>query len=156
MDMIQPTPSLLSQLYETDETAWLEAVASLIRLGQYENLDFPHLSEYLTDMARRDRREVKSRLTTLLAHVLKWVHQPERRSRSWRTTIIEQRQELSELLTSGVLLNHADDIFADAYVEAVERAASETGLPADLFPAICPYSLADVLASEFPTDELPK
>jgi hypothetical protein len=147
--MIQPTPSRLSQLYETDETAWLEAMAELLRLGQRENLDFAHLSEYLSDMARRDRREVKSRLTTLVAHILKWVHQPERRSGSWRATIIVQKQELAELLTSGVLRNHAEEIFPDTYTEAVERAAAETGLSADSFPATCAYSLEQVLAPDF-------
>ena len=96
--MIQRAETALAQLYEADETAWLEAMADLIQQGRWGDLDYPHLEEYLSDMARRDRREVESRLTTLLAHVLKWVHQPDHRSRSWRGTIVEQRQELEELV----------------------------------------------------------
>src|SRR5205814_7814333 len=96
--MIQRAATTLSQLYEVDETAWLEAMADLIQQGRWDDLDQAHLAEYLNDMARRDRREVESRLTTLLAHVLKWVHQPEQRSRSWRATIVEQRQELAGLV----------------------------------------------------------
>src|SRR6516162_2789790 len=108
--MIQRAAIGLSQLYEADETAWLEAMAELIQQARWDELDYAHLGEYLGDIARRDRREVKSRLTTLLAHVLKWVHQPDHRSRSWRGTIIEQRQELSGLVARGVLRNHAEAV----------------------------------------------
>jgi hypothetical protein len=142
----------LAQLYEVDETAWLEAMADLIQQGRWDDLDFAHLGEYLGDMARRDRREVKSRLTTLLAHVLKWVHQPEHRSRSRRGTIIEQRQELSDLAARGVLRNHAEAVLADAYAEAVERAAAETGLAAEAFPNTCPYTLEQLLSPDFPSE----
>ena len=56
----------LSLLYEQDETAWLEAMSALAASGRYEQMDHPHLSEYLADMSNRDRREVFSRLVVLL------------------------------------------------------------------------------------------
>lgn len=150
--MIQRALDTLSQLYESDETAWLEVMAQLIQEGRWTDLDFPHLEEYLTDMARRDRREVESRLATLLAHILKWLHQPEERSRSWRGTIIEQRQELARHIARGVLRNHAEAVLNDQYTEAVERAVGETGLPVNTFPAECPYTVDQLLAWEFPAD----
>jgi hypothetical protein len=150
--MIQRAVASLSELYEADETAWLEEMAELIHQGRWGDLDYPHLGEYLTDMARRDRREVKSRLTTLLAHVLKWLHQPEQRSRSWRATIIEQQQELADLAAGGVLHNHAEAILAEAYAKAMSRAAAETGLAAESFPADCPHTLQQLLAPEFPAE----
>jgi hypothetical protein len=150
--MIQQAAATLAQLYESDETAWLDAMIDLIQQGRWGELDYPHLGEYLTDMARRDRREVESRLATLLAHVLKWVHQPDHRSRSWRGTIVEQRQELSRLASRGVLRNHAEAVLADVYAEAIERAAAETGLAANAFPAKCPYTLEQLLSPEFPVE----
>ncbi|MCI0460065.1 MAG: DUF29 domain-containing protein [Gemmataceae bacterium] len=150
--MIQRAATTLAQLYEADETAWLEVMADLIQQGRWGDLDYPHLGEYLSDLARRDRREVESRLATLLAHVLKWVHQPEHRSRSWRGTLIEQRQELGRLVARGVLRNHAEAVLADAYAEAVERATAETGLAAESFPAECPYTLEQLLSLEFPAE----
>jgi hypothetical protein len=69
--MIQRRAEPLSALYAEDETAWLEAMAELTAQGRLEELDVPNLAEYLTDMARRDRREVKRRLAVLLARVLK-------------------------------------------------------------------------------------
>jgi hypothetical protein len=150
--MIQRAEGTLSQLYEADETAWLEEMADLIRQGRWADLDYHHLGEYLTDMARRDRREVKNRLTTLLVHVLKWVHQTEHRSGSWRGTIIEQRQELVGLAARGVLRNHAEAVLASAYADAVERAAAETGLTLPTFPEACPYTVEQLLAWEFPAE----
>lgn len=150
--MIQRREPILSQLYEVDETAWLEAMADLVQRGQWDDLDYSHLQEYLSDMARRDRREVESRLTTLLMHVLKGVHQPDQCSRSWRGTIVEQRQELSNLLASGVLRNHTEAMLSVAYTKAVERAAVETGLATDSFAGECPYTLEQLLSSGFPTE----
>src|SRR5947208_1378077 len=105
--MAVATVESLAALYAEDETAWLEAMAALIRRRDLAALDLDNLSEYLTDMARRDRREVKSRLVALLSHLLKWQFQPEKRSRSWRTTVLNQRQELADLASRGVLRAHA-------------------------------------------------
>ena len=135
----------LPDLYELDETAWLDTMAGLAREGRATELDLPHLAEYLADMAKRERREVESRLVVLLAHVLKWRFQPRRRSRSWRVTIIEHRQELELLVGRGILQNHAEEALSRSYARAVERAAAETGLAAGRFPAECPYSVEQLL-----------
>ncbi len=135
----------LAALYEQDETAWLEAMATLAAQRRYAEMDYPHLSEYLTDMARRDRREVFSRLVVLMAHLLKWEHQPDRRSGSWRGTIREQRRELRLLLESGTLRNHAGAVLADAYAEARRQAADEAEVGVETFPAAAPWGLDDLL-----------
>ena len=138
----------LSVLYERDETAWLEAMSERIRLGRLDELDYANLAEYLAAMARRDRRDVESRLTVLISHVLKWTYQPDQRSRSLRGTIVEQRQELESLICRGVLRNHAEAVLADLYARAIERAVAETGLPAATFPAVCPFSLDQLLSAD--------
>src|ERR1041385_8775376 len=98
----------VSHLYHADETAWLESMAALIESGRFEECDHEHLAEYLQDMDKRDRREVESRLVVLLSHVLKWMAQSDKRSRSWLATVDEQKYELSRLLTSGTLRRHAE------------------------------------------------
>ena len=142
----------LADLYEADETAWLDAMVELLHREEFAELDYAHLVEYLADMAGRDRREVESRLVTLIAHVLKWGYQPDHRSRSWRATILEQRQELGRLVGRGVLRNHARAVLGDIYPEAVERAAAETGLPDETFPADIPYTLDELLAFDATDD----
>jgi hypothetical protein len=136
----------LGLLYERDETAWLEAMSALAAAGRYAEMDYVHLSEYLQDMAKRDRREVISRLVVLLSHLLKWDYQPEHRSGSWRGTIRAQRRELRQLLESGTLRNHAQAVLADAYEEARHQAADETELSLDVFPAENTRSLEELLA----------
>ena len=126
--MVQRTPVATAALYEVDETAWLDATAELVRLGRLDEVDADTLAEYLTDMARRDRREVESRLIVLLTHVLKWVQQPDRRCGSWRATVVEQRQELEGLIGRGVLRIHAEAVLAEAQHKPIERAAAEKWL----------------------------
>lgn len=133
-------------LYDTDETAWLDQTADLVRDRRLAEVDLDTLAEYLTDMAHRDRREVGSRLALLLAHLLKWQFQPDRRTGNWRATIEVQRQELAELLESGTLRNHAAEVLAKAYENGVRQAIAETGLDAATFPADCPYTLEQALS----------
>ncbi len=137
------TVESLSTLYLEDETAWLDQMARLIAERRLEELDYDNLREFLIDMARRDRREVLSRLTVLIAHRLKWEHQPEKRSSSWLATIAEQRRELAELLESGPLRNHAQERLPKAYRNAIEQAAIETGLPESAFPIESQRSLEE-------------
>jgi uncharacterized protein DUF29 len=151
--MIQRASVGLSQLYEADETAWLDAMTELIQLGHCEDLDFAHLGEYLGDMALRDRREVASRMLTYTAHVLKWEYPPEKRSNSWRATIIEQRKQLAMRAKSGVLRNHAEEVLAEVYEDAVEVAGAETGLPRESFPAECPYTVEQLLTTDFTAEK---
>src|SRR5436309_481294 len=84
----------LAELYDSDETAWLETMAELVAQHRFSDLDHIHLAEYLSDMAKRDRREVFSRLVILLTHLLKWEHQAQMRTGSWKGTIRAQRREL--------------------------------------------------------------
>jgi hypothetical protein len=145
--MITKTTDTLAELYERDETAWLDAMAELATEGRLHDLDCPHLAEYLTDMARRDRREVESRLEVLLVHQLKWVFQPEKRTPSWRGSILVQRNELARLV-KGVLRNHAQEVLAEIYEVALAVASAETELPTTTFPPECPWTLEQLLSAE--------
>jgi len=143
--MNRPTTPPVTSLYEQDETAWLEMMAQLLDERRFAELDHKHLSEFLWDMSRRDRREVLSRLTVLLVHLLKWEHQPDRRNASWEATILNQREELRDLLESRTLWNHALEVLPKAYGRAVKQAALETGLAAGSFPAECAMSLEEIV-----------
>jgi hypothetical protein len=146
--MITRASESLTDLYEADETAWLDTTAELIGAGRLSELDYVHLKEYLEDMARRDRREVSSRLKVLLVHVLKSTYQKENRTPSWQNTIDNQQDELEFDMESGVLRNHAEESLAAIYQKAVKNAAAETGLPPATFPAECPWTLDQLLSAE--------
>lgn len=135
-------------LYEQDETAWLERMAVLAAEGKHSEIDYKNLSEYLHDMANRDRREVFSRLVVLMSHLLKCQFQPEKQTASWVATIREQRRELRMLLESCTLRNYASETFAAGYEDARKQASDETELELEKFPATCTWMLDDVLGEE--------
>ena len=144
--MIAQSTETLSELYEKDETAWLDAMAELATHGRAESLDLLNLAEFLESMANRDRRELFSRTLLLLMHLLKWDYQQEGRTGSWRRTIREQRRQLRELCESGTLRNAARARFDEAYEEARSSASIETALPLERFPVSCPFKLDELLA----------
>lgn len=148
--MVATASEPLSALYLRDETAWLETMADLIARNELSELDYGNLREYLTDMAIRDRREVLSRLVVLIFHHLKWQFQADKRTPSWQLTIDEQRDELAQMLESGVLRKHAESVLSKAYRTAVKRAAIETGLPEATFPKQSKWTAGEWVAMAVP------
>jgi hypothetical protein len=138
----------LSSLYQEDETAWLEMTSRLLAERRFQELDHENLSEYLADMAKRDKREVLSRLSVLIAHLLKWEFQADQRSKSWEATIALQRQELHELLEGQTLRSYAAETLTKAYNRGLQQAAIDTGLAESAFPAECALTMDSILGDE--------
>jgi hypothetical protein len=140
-----------SDLFEADEHAWIAEQTAAIAVGDWDRLDRPNLIEFLNDMAKRDRRELQSRLTVLLQHLLKVRFQPEKLTLSWVRTILTQQQTIRAIVEDIPSLGQQAQAFADrAYPDAVRRAARETRLPAGTFPATCPWTVAEALAFDTP------
>lgn len=136
--------------YDADFHLWIEDQASLLRAGRLSQLDVPHLIEELEAMSARERREFISRLAVLLAHLLKWRYQPERRSASWRFTINEQRRQLALLLEDSPSLGQqVPDFIRRAYRNATRAALEETGFLASPFPETCPFVLEEIMDEDF-------
>ncbi len=74
--------------------AWASEQARLIRAGRFDLLDREHIAEEVEDVGKSEQRELATRMAVLLAHLLKWQHQPERRGASWEVTISSQRQRM--------------------------------------------------------------
>ena len=139
-----------SDLSEQDYQSWLEHQAALLRAGRVAELDLANLAEEIEYLARRDKRALKSALTVVLLHLLKYQFQPQRRSGSWRATLIEHRQRIQDgFAESPSLQPYPAEVFMDCYREARQRAAAETELPLATFPQACPYRLEQALETEF-------
>lgn len=138
-------------LYDLDFYRWTQETAELICQGAFGEIDREHLAEEIADMGKRDKREVRSRMTVLILHLLKGQVQPElRETSSWRATIVEQRRQLALVLAdSPSLYNVARDELDSIYKDAVEDAVAQTRLGAKQFPSECPYTLAQILDVEF-------
>jgi hypothetical protein len=138
------------QTYDTDFYAWALYNADLIRQGKFAEVDIRHVAEELESMGKSERRELISRFAVLLAHLLKWRYQPERRGNSWKYTIKEQRFEVEELLDDSPSLNNElDEQLAHAYKKALLLAIQETGLNPETFPEHCPFSFAQAMAIDY-------
>jgi hypothetical protein len=137
-------------VYEQDFYAWTQAQATLLRDGDCTNLDIDHLIEEIESMGRAERRQLTNRLEVLLVHLLQWHYQPERQSRSWELSILEQRRRIHKLLRSNPSLRpDLPDLLADAYDDARFGTMRETGLPLSTFPEHSPYPLEQVLQADW-------
>jgi hypothetical protein len=148
---MKPTPP--NATYEQDFYAWLKKSAQLIKEKRFSELDTDNIAEELEGMARSDKRQLINRFAVLLAHLLKWQYQTEKRSKSWERTIKEQRKRIILLLEESPSLKYEIEVkLADAYEIAILAAANETGLDESVFPASCEYSLTEALDSHFYPD----
>jgi ribosomal protein L29 len=139
--------------YDEDFFAWTEEQARLLRAGELAEIDALNLAEEVESMGRRDRQELESRLTVLLAHLLKWQVQPERRSTSWSGTIREQRRQIARKLRDSPSLRPVlEEVLAEVYADAREDAAEETGISEADFPADFPFTVAEILSRSFLPD----
>ena len=141
--------------YESDVVAWAKEQAALIRAGQFDQLDLTHIAEEIEDVGKSEQRELASRMAVLLAHILKWKFQPQKRSMSWTLTIKEQRRLLVRRVQKTPSLSPilSDPEWVDEiWVDAKALAEKETGLDMSTYPEICPWSMTDVLTPDWLPD----
>ncbi len=101
-------------------------------------------------MGASERRELMNRLAVLLAHLLKWQYQPERRGRSWEITIRTQRFDAQYVLQQNPGLKPAlPQQFEKAYQKGRLHAAKETGLALETFPTDCAWQFEQVMDDDF-------
>ena len=138
------------QLYEQDFWLWTQTMAEALKAGNFSQLDLVNLAEEVDSLGRSDRRELQSRLTVLLMHLLKWQFQPGMQSGSWRGTLAEQRIRILKLLKESPSLRSFFEASVDeCYDDAKVKASEETGLTMAVFPVVCSYSIEDILRIEF-------
>ena len=142
--------STKDELYEQDFYLWCLDTCATLGAREFEALDVPHLIEEIRALAGRDRRELVSRMETLVLHLLKWGYQPPERSGSWRGTIRRERREITRLLEqSPSLQRFVPDNITTGYPSAREDASDETGLPLATFPETCPWTPKEILDDAF-------
>jgi hypothetical protein len=143
-----------SSLYEQDFYAWSRQQATLLRAGDIEKADLEKIAEEIESMGRTERRELISRLTVLLVHLLKWRHQPALRGRSWRLSVEGQRLDIADHLADNPSLKaELPAAIAQAYRRALIEASRETGFDIVSFPPACPFSFEAMMNPGFWPEE---
>jgi len=137
-------------LHDSDFYAWSLEQAALLRAGRVAEADLAAIAEEIESMGKTEKRELVSRLTILLLHLMKWRYQPSGRGNSWRLSIANARDEISDLLDDNPSLKSAlDEVMASAYRYGRRKAAIETEKAEEAFPAQCPWGFAQAMDEAF-------
>jgi len=77
---------------------------------------------------------VRSHLTVLMMHIIRWKTQESQRSRSWKHTIRNARREIDAIreatpsITEATIRGYWDKAFADALEDAEDEMEQKSGL----------------------------
>jgi hypothetical protein len=140
----------MSDLYEKDTYTWALQQADALRRRSANEIDWENVAEEIESVGRSEASELRSRYTILLLHLLKWLAQPERRSRSWEASIRVQRRAIADHLGENPgLKSRRDELLARAYFEARLQASAETDLPIEMFSETNPFTLEQAMDDAF-------
>lgn len=127
-----------TSLYECDLNLWLETTIAQLKSGKLHDLDVENLVEELEGLAGRDRRELKSRLTALLEHLLKRCYvKSEYDYAGWQTTIARTRIEIENILEQSPSLRNyinSPELFQNAFRNSLRIVREESGYKSANFP----------------------
>ena len=136
--------------YDGDIIVWANEQARLLREGRFDALDIEHIADEIEDVGKSEKRELRSRMAVLLAHLLKWQYQAGFRGNSWRRTIKIQRRGIEGCLKETPSLK-ADlgnpEWWERVWDEGVGISVKETGL--DCFPESCPWTYDQIMDPDF-------
>lgn len=139
-----------TRLYDQDFYAWANQQSALLRAGKLAEADIENIAEEIESMGKTEKRELISRLTVLLLHLLKWQYQKSHRGYSWRNSVRVQRREVAaHLLDNPSLKTKLPQALDQAYGTAIIEAETETGLDESVFPVSCPWSYEQIMNPDF-------
>ncbi len=148
--VLVPAAEPASAAYERDFYTWSQDQARLLREGRWDAVDRENVAEEIESLGREQFNKLVGALRVLMLHMLKWDHQPDRRSRSWVLSIKTQRNDLADVLSDNPGLKpRMPQAIQRAYRNARTDAARETGLDEDIFPIECPYLFEDITSRVF-------
>lgn len=148
-----PIKLLINKLYKQDYALWLETTIEQLNSRDFSELDLENLLEELEDLGRSDKRALKSLLTRLLEHLLKFVYWHSEREycqNSWRAEIRTFRIQIKDLLKESPSLNtYLVNIFDQCYNNARAVILDLTGLSASVISENNFISLEKVLDEDW-------
>lgn len=128
----------LKTLYDKDFVAWsqeqAQALRAAARTGSNQRLDWENLAEEIEDLGKRDRRELASRIATIVEHLVKLEHSGAKEPRSgWQQTVRRERAAIERLLEDSPSLNReVSDLARKETRRAAEAAVADLKARSDL------------------------
>ena len=107
-------------LYKKDYYLWLEKTISLLENHQFSDLDLENLIDEIKSMSISQQKALKSNLIVILWHLLKYLQEPEKQTRSWALNLFEHRERIEEDLENSPSLKSflTEDDFKKCYNKA--------------------------------------
>jgi Domain of unknown function DUF29 len=135
--------------YEADLHAWTREQAELLRKRAGNEIDWDNLAEEIESLGSSQRGEIRSRLTVLLIHLLKWRYQSDHQSNSWRASIHEARYRIELILEDSPSLKaYPGEALAGSYRSALNDMTINY-LDTQDMPQTCPWTIEQVLSDDF-------
>ncbi len=135
----------IKTLYESDYLKWLGETIKSLKNGQLTQIDYENLIEELEELAKNEKRRVRTLLEQIIRHLLLyqyWDLEKQRNANHWVAEITSFRNQLNEDLTAD-LRNHLEDNFSTIYNHALDYVKAKTSLTN--LPEICHYTLEQIL-----------
>lgn len=173
-----PDDHVAASLYEQDMHAWAASQAAALRATgeaalrgdrnlaeRLRALDWDNLAEEIEGLARRDRRELSSRLASIVEHLAKLEFSPTVAPRAgWSETVLRDRAEIESILQDSPSLRDAmPDLLAIRSQSAIRLAVRSLELHGEpqaavtlrLSRADAPYRLEEVVDDWLPEAPVP-
>jgi hypothetical protein len=110
--------------YETDFHHWTETQAGLLRARAANRIDWDHIAEEIESLGISDRRDLASRIQTVLDHLIRLRASPAiDPRRGWERTLIVQRDGIHKLLADSPSLRQLIASIVSAELPTARRLA---------------------------------
>lgn len=140
----------LKNLYEIDDSQWLELTVKLLKNRHFNALDLENLIEELEDLGKEKKNAVASLLEQVIRHLLLlqyWSSETEYNQVHWQGEIYSFRIQLRRKLTTN-LRNYLAEELNIIYQDALGFVKIKTQNTVK-FPSECPYALDQLLDIEW-------
>ena len=133
------------ELASTSHFQTAEAIKRELMAGHVDEAT-TGIEELIEALGRSERRALRSQLTRLMMHIIKWKIQPRQRSRSWMVTIENARVEIEEILEEEPSQKqNISELWNKCFQSAKRLAHQETGI----LPQLEDLSRTEVFEKEY-------
>lgn len=139
-----------SALYNQDYYQWIQETVKLLEQSNFQELDLDNLIEEIQDLALNEKQIIETNLIVVLKLLLKWQYQPEQHTGEIKASIRRHRYQIrDDLKVSPSLTTYLSEIWLESYQEARLQAADETKSAIATFPEQCPYTIENILNTDY-------
>ncbi len=134
--------------YSSDYYTWTQEQVKLLKLKQFEQVDWDNLIEEIEDLGKSRENALESYLERLLDHLLKlsyWDSEKEYCTRGWKAEIRNFRAQIKKILRKNpALKNKLEPMWEDIYPVRIS-------IMKELFyiPDNCNISLDNALSNDW-------